>query len=123
MTNREFYNAVATTEGVSEEVRKFAVAAIAKIDERNEKRKTTMSPTQKENEVIKGKMVTYLAENGQKSAAEVAAAVLDNPSTSKASSLLSQLCKEGAVDSVEVRVKGKGKHKEYFIPTESEEEA
>lgn len=123
MTNREFYNAVAATEGVSEEVRKFAVAAIAKIDERNEKRKTTMSPTQKENEVIKGKMITYLAENGQKSAAEVAAAVLDNPSTSKASSLLSQLCKEGAVDSVEVRVKGKGKHKEYFIPTESEEEA
>ena len=123
MTNREFYNAVAATEGVSEEVRKFAVAAIAKIDERNEKRKTTMSPTQKENEVIKGKMITYLAENGQKSAAEVAAAVLDNPSTSKASSLLSQLCKDGAVDSVEVRVKGKGKHKEYFIPTESEEEA
>lgn len=123
MTNREFYNAVAATEGVSEEVRKFAVAAIAKIDERNEKRKTTMSPTQKENEVIKGKMITYLAENGQKSAAEVAAVVLDNPSTSKASSLLSQLCKEGAVDSVEVRVKGKGKHKEYFIPTESEEEA
>lgn len=123
MTNREFYNAVAATEGVSEEVRKFAVAAIAKIDERNEKRKTTMSPTQKENEVIKGKMITYLAENGQKSAAEVASAVLDNPSTSKASSLLSQLCKEGAVDSVEVRVKGKGKHKEYFIPTESEEEA
>lgn len=123
MTNREFYNAVAATEGVSEEVRKFAVAAIAKIDERNEKRKTTMSPTQKENEVIKGKMITYLTENGQKSAAEVAAAVLDNPSTSKASSLLSQLCKDGAVDSVEVRVKGKGKHKEYFIPTESEEEA
>lgn len=122
MTNREFYTKVAaTTEDA--EVKAFAENAIAKMDERNEKRKTTMSPTQVENEALKEKFIAFLAENGQKSAAEVASAVLDNPSTSKASSLLSQLCKEGAVDSVEVRVKGKGKHKEYFIPTESEEEA
>lgn len=120
MTNREFYNAViATTEDA--EVKAFAESAIAKMDERNEKRKTTMSPTQVENEALKEKFIAFLAENGQKSAAEVGAEF--KVSTSKASSLLSQAVTAGTVGAVEVRVKGKSKHKEYFIPdtTEGEE--
>lgn len=120
MTNREFYNAViATTEDA--EVKAFAESAIAKMDERNEKRKTTMSPTQVENEALKEKFIAFLAENGQKSAAAVGAEF--GVSTSKASSLLSQAVTAGTVGAVEVRVKGKGKHKEYFIPdtTEGEE--
>ena len=113
MTNREFYNAViATTE--DPEIKAFAKSAIAKMDERNEKRKTTMSPTQKENEVIKNSIVTYLSTEGKKSAAEVAEA-LQLSSTSKASSLLRQLAEEERVISSEERVKGKGKHKVYAV--------
>lgn len=120
MTNREFYNAVAATEGVSEEVRKFAVTAIAKIDERNEKRKVTQTPNQKENEALKERFIEYIATNGRKCAAEVATEFGVSPS--KASSLLTQAVKTGVLDSEEVRVKGKGKHKEYFIPNTIEGE-
>lgn len=115
MTNREFYTKVAaTTEDA--EVKAFAENAIAKMDERNEKRKITMSPTQIENEALKEKFIAFLAENGQKSAAAVGTEF--GVSTSKASSLLSQTVTAGIVDAVEVRVKGKGKHKEYYIPAE-----
>ena len=115
MTNREFFTKViATTEDA--EIKAFAEGAIAKMDERNEKRKITQTPNQKENEVLKERFIDFLTANGQKSAAEVGAEF--GVSTSKASSLLSQAVTAGAVGAVEVRVKGKGKHKEYFIPAE-----
>lgn len=120
MTNREFYaKVIATTEDA--EIKAFAEGAIAKMDERNEKRKVTQTPNQKDNEILKGKFIDFLTANGQKSAAEVGAEF--KVSTSKASSLLSQAVTAGTVGAVEVRVKGKGKHKEYFIPdtTEGEE--
>lgn len=115
MTNREFFTKViATTEDA--EIKVFAESAIAKMDERNEKRKVTQTPNQKDNEILKGKFINFLRANGQKSAAEVG--VEFKVSTSKASSLLSQAVTAGTVEAVEVRVKGKGKHKEYFIPAE-----
>lgn len=116
MTQRDFYTKViATTENA--EVKAFAENAIVKLDERNAKRKTTKSPNQKQNEEFKKQIVDYITENGQKSAAEIAEGC-ELSSTSKASALLRQLTEIGAVEAVEVRVKGKGKHKEYFIPTE-----
>lgn len=120
MTNREFYaKVIATTEDA--EVKAFAEDKIAKMDERNEKRKVTQTPNQKENEILKAKFVEYIAVNGRKCAAEVATEFGVSPS--KASSLLTQAVNAGSLASEEVRVKGKGKHKEYFIPdtTEGEE--
>lgn len=115
MTQREFFTKVIeTTENA--EIKAFAENAINKIDERNEKRKTTQSPNQKQNEEFKKNIVNFLAENGQHSAAEVATGC-ELSSTSKASSLLKQLIDANEVGAVEVRVKGKGKHKEYYIPT------
>lgn len=116
MTNREFYTAVINTENATAEVKAFAEEAIAKMDARNKARTSKPTKNQEANEVIKTNIVAYLTENGQKSAGEIAEA-LELSSTSKASSLLRQLVEAEVVDTVEVRVKGKGKHKEYFIPT------
>ena len=114
MTNREFYTAVIETEGVTPEIKAFAEEAIEKMNARNKARTSKPTKNQTANEAIKADIVAYLNENGQKSAGEIATA-LELSSTSKASSLLRQLVEAETVDTVEVRVTGKGKHKEYFL--------
>ena len=120
MTQREFFTKViATTQ--DDELKAYAENAIVKLDERNATRKKTLSNNQKENEKLKVVITDFLTENGRHSAAEIATGC-NLSSTSKASSLLVQLVKTGTVGTEEVRVKGKGKHKEYFIIENKEEE-
>lgn len=113
MTGREFFTAIVECD-IDNELREYAQTALNKLDERNSKRRTSKSATQIENENIKVKILELLTNVGQKSASEVATA-LELSSTSKASALLRQLVEVGKVKAVEVKVKGKGKHKEYYL--------
>ena len=60
MTIREFYKAVAVS-NVSDEIKTFATEALAKMDEKNEKRRNTPSKAQIANEPIKQAILEALA--------------------------------------------------------------
>lgn len=108
MTYRDFLNAVINAT-VSDEVSDFAKAEIVKLDNRNAKRRDTLTPEQKENEAIKAKIVEVV--NATALASDVAKAV--GISTNKASALLRQLVAEGKFTSGDVKIKGKGTVKAY----------
>lgn len=116
MTKREFLNAV--IEKVEDaELKLFAEQEIAKMDERNAKRSHTPSKTAIANEPIKAKIVEWLKAiagvDVPKTASEIAAEV--EISTQKASALCRQLVADGKISVGEVKVKGKGKQKCYFV--------
>ena len=117
MTNREFYTNIAN--GTITDVEKeFALAAIAKMDETNEKRKNKPSKTAVENAPIIEALAAALTSDPQ-TAADLAAAV--GISTQKASSLLRQIVTAGVAVATDISVPKKGKCKGYFLaPTEVE---
>ena len=108
MTNREFYNAVIATVD-NDELKTFATEAIAKLDERNAKRASKPSAKQKENEPIIKAISEVLT--SEPMLASVIAEKCEI-STQKASALVKKV--EG-VQSVDVKVKGKGTQKGYFL--------
>ena len=111
MTFREFYTAVIANKVNTDEI-EFAQAQLAKLDERNEKRKATPSKTAIANAPLKEQILEMLADGGR-FAADVAKAL--EISTQKASSLLVQLQNGGQVEAVEVKVPKKGKSKFYTL--------
>ena len=108
MTNREFYTAV-IADTQNEELKTFATEAIAKLDERNAKRASKPSAKQKENEPIV-KAISEVLTSEPMLASKIAE--LCKISTQKASALVKKV--EG-VQSVDVKVKGKGTQKGYFL--------
>ena len=108
MTNREFYTAV-IADTQNEELKAFATEAIAKLDERNAKRASKPSAKQKENEPIV-KAISEVLTSEPMLASKIAE--LCEISTQKASALVKKV--EG-VQSVDVKVKGKGTQKDYFL--------
>lgn len=108
MTNREFYNAVITNE-ITEEVIAHAQNALVKLDERNAKRANTPSKTQIANEPII-KAIAEVLTSEPMLASEIASAV--GISTPKASALAKKV--EG-VNITDVKVKGKGTQKGYYL--------
>ena len=108
MTNREFYNAVVANE-ISEEVIAHATNALAKLDERNAKRANTPSKTQIANEPII-KAISEVLTNEPMLASEIANAV--GISTPKASALAKKV---DGVQVTDVKVKGKGTQKGYYL--------
>ena len=112
MTQREFFNAV-IAETQNAEIAEFAVNALMKMDERNAKRNAkranTLSKTQKENAPLIEKIATLLTSE-PKLASELAKEM--EISTQKASALVKKV--EG-VQCVDVKVKGKGTQKGYFL--------
>lgn len=108
MTNREFYTAV-IADTQNEELKAFATEAIAKLDERNAKRASKPSAKQKENEPIIKAIASVLTDEPML-ASKIAE--LCEISTQKASALVKKV--EG-VQSVDVKVKGKGTQKGYFL--------
>ena len=108
MTNREFYNAVITN-AITEEVIAHAQNALVKLDERNAKRANTPSKTQIANEPII-KAIAEVLTSEPMLASEIASAV--GISTPKASALAKKV--EG-VKVTDVKVKGKGTQKGYFL--------
>lgn len=60
MTYRDFYTAIVTA-NVSDELTEFATNALAKLDEKNAKKRESTSPKQAANEEIKTKILETLA--------------------------------------------------------------
>lgn len=108
MTNRDFYNAVINA-NINEEMTSFATEAIAKLDERNAKRASKESKTQIANKPIIEAISRVLTDEPML-ASKIAE--LCEISTQKASALVKKV--EG-VQSVDVKVKGKGTQKGYFL--------
>ena len=108
MTRREFFEAVMAIENVDAEIALFAEQEIAKMDERNAKRKNSPSKKSVENEPIKEKIVEVLTSEAQ-TASDIAEKV--GISTQKCSALLRQI--ENIAIS-ELKVKGR-KVKGYAV--------
>ncbi len=108
MTNREFYNAVIAN-AITEEVISHATESLAKLDERNAKRASKESAKQIANKPIV-EAITKVLTDEPMLASKIAE--LCEISTQKASALVKKV--EG-VQSVDVKVKGKGTQKGYFL--------
>ena len=108
MTQREFYTAVINGENTCEVI-SFATEAIAKLDERNARRASKESPKQIANKPIIEAISRVLTDEPML-ASKIAE--LCEISTQKASALVKKV--EG-VQSVDVKVKGKGTQKGYFL--------
>ena len=108
MTQRDFYNAVINA-NINEEMSSFATEAIAKLDERNAKRASKPSKTQIANEPII-KAISEVLTSEPMLASKIAE--LCEISTQKASALVKKV---DDVQSVDVKVKGKGTQKGYFL--------
>ena len=108
MTQRDFYTAVVNA-NLNEEMTTFATEAIAKLDARNAKRAEKPSKTQIANEPIVKAIASVLTDEPML-ASKIAE--LCEISVQKASSLVKKV--EG-IQSVDVKVKGKGTQKGYFL--------
>ena len=115
MKNRDFLNAIVNG-NVTEEVVEFAKAEITKLDELNKKRRE--NPDKKtlekraENEVLKEKVYAVLTENPT-IAADVLAAVGEDVTVQKISSILRALVADGKAEAVAVKVPTKGLQNGY----------
>ena len=118
MTNREFYTAVSNGT-VSAEVVAYAVTELAKLDNRNAKRRATPTKEQLANEPIKTAILAFLADNPKSLGASVAEGV--GVTTQKVSALARQLATEGLVTIGETKIKGKGTLKVYSLTPPSDE--
>ena len=119
MTNREFYTAIMNGT-MTDEVKSHAAEAIAKLDERNQKRSSKPSKTQLENEPVKTAIIDYLTVHGGAVAADIAAEV--DITTQKASALCRQLVESGILTVEEVKIPKKGKCKKYSVAPTAEDE-
>lgn len=127
-TNRDFLTAV--SEGkLTDEVKVFAVAAIAALDAKNEKRKTSPSAVKKQTEQDAFRSTVFAAlSTAPQTAAEVAA-VIGEESVPRVTSALTAFVKSGAVVKGERKVsackaKGikSGKFSVYSVPESGEGE-
>ena len=108
MTQREFYNAV-IAETSNADLAQFAVEALEKLDARNAKRAEKPSKVQIANEPII-KAIRDILTDEPMLASKIAE--LCEISTQKASALVKKV---DGVQSVDVKVKGKGTQKGYFL--------
>ena len=114
MKEREYLNAILAIEGISEALTNETNARLAKLDEKNEKRKNTQTKVQKENEGVKTAILANLADGNGKAVASALGTAL-GISTQKASALCKLLVDEGKLTVAEIKVKGGGKVKEYTL--------
>ena len=123
MTQREFFKAVAENENVNSELREYAENAIAKLDEKNAKRSSIPSKTQRKNAIIKKQILEFMRTQTERvtSAAVAEKFTADGAevSTNRAAALLRQLATEGELTVEDIKnPKGKGKVKGYLAVTE-----
>ena len=108
MTQRDFYNAV-IAETQNAELAQFAVEALEKLDARNAKRSSTPSKVQIANEPIIKAIAEVLTSEPM-----LASAIAEKCgiSTQKASALVKKV---DGVNVTDVKVKGKGTQKGYYL--------
>lgn len=111
MTYREMLTSIVNGT-INDEVIEKATERLEKLDAENEKRKNRVSKKALENEPVKERILEVLGEE-PKTATEIGSEV--GISTQKASALLRQLVNDGKVEKTEVKVKGKGVQKGYFV--------
>lgn len=105
MTNREFFEAVITLVNDTENPLSVkATEEIAKLNKANDHKKSTRSSQQIANDKIKVQICEHLATCEDFIPASAVAIALGLSSTSKASSLLSQLIAEDKVEKSEIKV-------------------
>lgn len=112
MTARNFYTLVSDGT-MNDEIKAYAAEALRKMDEANEKRKTKMTPSQKENLVFKQKILDVLVDKDYTTAATIAELVEISPN--KASALCRMLADSGNLVVTEVKNEKKNKVKAYKI--------
>ena len=122
MTNREFYTNIVNG-NVTEAEKEFALAAIAKLDETNEKRKNKTSPKEQEKQaemaVLREAIYAKLT-NDPQTEKDLADAV--GVTGAKARAQLRKLVDEGKAVKVDIKVPTKGTCKGYFLaPVETVE--
>lgn len=118
MTQREFFTAVVSA-NISDSITEYATSAIAKLDEKNAKRKTTGTATQKANKVIKDVILSAMEKGVTYTATEIVALGIEGvTSTQKVSPLMKQIADTGKIIISEVKIKGKGKVKGYTLADE-----
>ena len=115
MTEREFLKAIINANGIADDVKEYAIAGIAKLDAKNEKRRTTLDKNQIANEDIIKDIIALLGEKPMV-ASEIATAL--GVSTQKASALCSKIVERGLATVSERKEKGKSAVKEYALVTE-----
>ena len=113
-TNREVLTLVAN--GTTNDITKaWAKEMLAKLDERNEKRKNTKTKEQIANEGVMNSIVEYIKANGSQVASALGTAL--GISTQKASALCKILVDGGELTVADKKIKGKGSVKEYSLAT------
>ena len=116
MTNREFYNAIAMNETLSEEIRAFATEAIGKLDHTNELRKVKVAEKaaekQAEKQPIRDALFAVIDGEAKTATMLIEAAGLDIKPAS-VPSLLKPFVEAGSVVKTDVKVPGKGKQRGY----------
>ena len=121
MTNREFYTNIANG-NITEAEKEFALAAIAKMDETNEKRKNKVSPKEAEKQAEMAALresIFAVITNDPQTEADIAAQV--EVTGAKARAQLRKLVAEGKIVSADISVPKKGKCKGYSLaPSDAE---
>ena len=112
ITSREVLTLIVN--GVSNETTiGWATEMLAKMDEKNSKRKNTKSKEQIANEGVMDNIVAYIKTNGSQVASALGTAL--GISTQKASALCKILVDGGELTVADKKVKGKGSVKEYSL--------
>ena len=123
MTNREFYTNIANG-NVTEAEKEFALAAIAKMDETNEKRKNKVSPKEAEKQAEMAKLresIFAVITSDPQTETDIAAQV--GIAGAKARPQLRKLVAEGKIVSADIKVPKKGTCKGYSLaPVETDAE-
>ena len=112
MTQRDFFEMVIAA-NVNGEMTAYAKNAIRKLDERNAKRKSTPTKSQKANGEFKAQIAEFLAGREDYTLCSEIAEHFD-VKTQKASGVLGLMVKDGTVEIADVKVKG-GKRKGYRL--------
>ena len=122
ITMRQYHEAVISG-NITDAIIEKARAEIAKLDAVNAKRAEKAAEKAKENDPIKNAIYNLLVENGAMVASAIGAALTtpeNEITTSKVSSMCRQMVDEHRLTVEDVKVKGKGKVKQYsaIVPAE-----
>lgn len=120
MTMKEFMTAVIAA-NLSDDMTAFAKDAITKIDNKNTKRRTTMTAAQKENAALLDAIVKGMTAGQTVISAEIAQKM--GITSQKATALLQNGVKSGILTVADVKVKGKGKVKGYTLAENADDSA
>jgi len=115
MTRKQRLEAVIAGD-ISEELIADCREELEKLNERSEAAKAEPTEQQKENKVLEDEVVAYLeAQNGPVQIVELVDVVSLPVKRQRLTAVCTNLLREGRIAVCDVKVKGKGKRKAYYI--------